>query len=170
MKVTELLKDEHKFILKKIDEAVEKTEHDMNCDVSYWEYFVSFLENYADNYHHAKEEKIYFKWLIANSPGIEHGPIRCMLLEHESGRTLVSEMKLAIEKIKGGETEAWNNLKKNLIDYSNLLRDHINKENNVLYNIADNLDERVQNGDATMLPLFDEIDTKFSSQLAKFVK
>ncbi len=82
----------------------------------------AFIRNYADKYHHAKEEDILFKY-FEPSPDI----IQVMLHDHATGRSYVSGI------LKGVETENNEIVKENLNNYCILLTEHIYKEDNILY-------------------------------------
>ena len=68
---------------------------------------IDFIRNYADNFHHAKEEDILFVEL--NKEGVlEHcNPIGQMLHEHDLGRGFVKGLSEAVEK--GNKIEAVKN-------------------------------------------------------------
>jgi hemerythrin-like domain-containing protein len=94
--------------------------------------FIDFIRFFADRFHHAKEEEILFKFL--NLDGVlEHcNPIPQMLHEHDLGRALVKRMQEAIGNQDRGEfIDA-------MLTYTNLLSDHIYKEDNILYPMAEN--------------------------------
>lgn len=93
--------------------------------------FISFVREYADQYHHAKEEEILFKFM--EEPGVlSHcNPLPQMNYEHEEGRKYIRGMK---DFLSQGDTSsalrfAWGWLQ--------LLRDHISKEDNILYPMAE---------------------------------
>jgi hemerythrin-like domain-containing protein len=69
----------------------------------------------------------------------EGGPIGMMLMEHEEGRTYVRSMLAAIPLVEAKNEAA----KEILIDkaraYLRLLKDHIQKEDEVLFKIADDV-------------------------------
>ncbi|MBW2188922.1 MAG: hemerythrin domain-containing protein, partial [Deltaproteobacteria bacterium] len=52
--------------------------------------FVSFIRDFADAYHHSKEEDMLFVAMVEQGFPREAGPIAMMLHEHELGRSLVS--------------------------------------------------------------------------------
>jgi hemerythrin-like domain-containing protein len=60
-----------------------------------------------------------------------------MLQEHAMGRTLVGHMKNALPKARGGDGEARKILVNSGRGYIQLIRAHILKEDNVLFNFAD---------------------------------
>jgi hemerythrin-like domain-containing protein len=94
--------------------------------------FVGFLKEFADKCHHGKEEGLLFPAL--NRAGIPEkgGPVQVMLSEHEQGRRFIGVMDRAIAS--GPDYKAFAEASRN---YSSLLRNHIQKENNVLFPMAE---------------------------------
>jgi hemerythrin-like domain-containing protein len=94
--------------------------------------FIGFLREFADKCHHGKEEGLLFPALIkAGMPG-QGGPIGVMLLEHVQGRGYVKEMSQALES--GPDLKVFADA---AAHYSSLLQSHIQKENSVLFPIAE---------------------------------
>ena len=60
-----------------------------------------------------------------------------MLKEHEQGRSYVRSMSEAVEKYKAGELSYSSQFVENAKKYTELLTQHIDKEDNVLYPMAD---------------------------------
>lgn len=83
---------------------------------------VDFIRNYADKYHHAKEEEILFKKFDASLD-----IINVMVNDHILSRGHVTEILRAVEE---GNTQL---AKNNLILYMDLLTEHIQKEDTILY-------------------------------------
>ncbi len=145
MKATKILSDEHKNILK-IADALEK-----ECDVIkkgkpvdrvFFEKAIYFIRNYADRFHHAKEEEILFKEMCKKDTQekMHCSPIEQMLYEHDIGRNFVKKSEDALKERDSRK------LVENMIGYINLIRDHIYKEDNILYPMADEvLSKDIQN-------------------------
>lgn len=99
---------------------------------------LDFFANFVDRCHHAKEERHLFPKM--EERGVQHqgGPIGVMLSEHSDGRALVTAMK---EKLISWhlDTKMLDEIKTHLLEYVNLLRLHIDKENNVLFPMADKI-------------------------------
>lgn len=137
MQVTHELMHEHQLILKYLDlmeRYVELSQANKNKDLflEKAQNFISFIQKFTDTYHHAKEEDALFKYLQA--PGVlSHcNPLPVMLSEHEQCRSYVRAMNSALEN--NNLTE----LCENASVYSQTLRQHIFKEDNVLYPMAEN--------------------------------
>ncbi|OFZ22400.1 MAG: hypothetical protein A2202_03585 [Bdellovibrionales bacterium RIFOXYA1_FULL_36_14] len=136
MNVTKKLMDEHQLIIKYIsllELYLTKIKNDRKREDLFVKLgdFVDFIKNYADKYHHAKEENILFKFM--EEPGVltHCNPLPVMLNDHENGRHFIRELLVAIvnhDYAKGLlNAQAW----------ANLLTEHIYKEDNVLYVMAE---------------------------------
>ena len=86
-----------------------------------------FIKEFADRFHHDKEEKILFA--AAQKQGVltHCNPIPQMLHEHEEARALVGKMESAIEGRRAVD------FCRAATDYASLLKDHIFKEDQILY-------------------------------------
>lgn len=132
--ITQILSDEHQTILKVIDAIVkecEALENGKELEVEFFHKTISFIKNYADKFHHAKEEDILFKAMLENIANLHCNPIPVMLHEHDEGREFVKGME------KGIAENNKEKIIKNARGYGMLLRDHIYKEDNVLYPMAE---------------------------------
>ena len=142
--LTKILSDEHKNILTVIDvleNEAEALKNGKELDNDFLKKAVDFIRNYADKFHHAKEEEILFKELCKDSTqeNMHCNPVGQMLIEHDLGR----------EHVKGMEQGLKENNKKKVIEhilgYASLLKEHIFKEDNILYPMADGvLSEKVK--------------------------
>ncbi len=100
--------------------------------------FGRFFRDFADKCHHGKEEdRLFVKMVEAGFPK-EGGPIAVMLAEHDEGRQEVRGL-LRIGQGSGPLTETE---RAEVVDYASrfvpLLYAHIQKENNILYPMAQN--------------------------------
>jgi hemerythrin-like domain-containing protein len=100
------------------------------------EQLIGFFKVFVDQCHHGKEEKLLFPALEQIGVSREGGPIGVMLAEHDLGRLNISDMQAALGKIKSGDNRALNVLKESAVAYVELLRRHIENEDNVLFQIA----------------------------------
>lgn len=107
-----------------------------------WQFFldaVDFIRHYADRFHHAKEEDVLFVELISNGMPEKQSPIEAMHIEHDQGRAFVRTMAAAAEKALAGESDQIPVIAENAAAYIALLREHIDKEDNVLYPLAERI-------------------------------
>jgi hemerythrin-like domain-containing protein len=98
---------------------------------------LSFLRNFADRCHHGKEEAHLFPELERRGIPREGGPIGVMLYEHEVGRGLLAEMDEAARDYARGQSDAGRRFSDSARRYADLLTNHIYKEDNVLFRIAE---------------------------------
>ncbi len=142
---TTVLREEHQVILKVLD-ALERVLAKGSAvgtqNVETLAKYASFFRLFADACHHSKEEDLLFPELEARGIPREGGPIGVMLAEHEQGRAFVRQMHDALPGARAGEAAALESLVSAGRNFIDLLRQHIEKENNVLFMMADRvLDE-----------------------------
>lgn len=139
-KATEILMSEHRGIermLAALERDVPKLEAGDASVVPVFVQGVDFLRGFADRCHHHKEEQHLFPALKAKGVPVEGGPIAVMLQEHDQGRAYIRAMGAAIARYQAGEQAALKDLAAAASGYVQLLRAHIWKEDNVLFQIAD---------------------------------
>lgn len=138
--ITQRLKDEHQLILRMLA-LLEKnallTEEGSFHDYQFYLDGVDFIRNYADRFHHAKEEDILFEALIENGMPRANSPVAAMLMEHDLGRAFVRGMEEAATRALNGEAGREEALVANARGYLELLREHISKEDDILYPLAE---------------------------------
>ncbi len=78
-----------------------------------------------------------FEAMVAAGFSRQQGPVAVMLAEHEEGRRLTRAMSEAAQRLQGGDEAARAQVVENARGYVNLLRQHIWKEDNVLFPMAD---------------------------------
>ena len=103
------------------------------------EEILDFLKNFADLNHHGKEENILFPAMINRGIPINGGPISVMLNEHATGRNYISNITEELAEFKLGNSEASVKIASNMLSYADLLTNHISKENQVLFPMADRI-------------------------------
>ncbi len=133
------LRDEHDWILKVagVLEEVLSREGDQGLDFDAVEDCVTFIRLFADACHHGQEEDLLFPELEARGMPREGGPIAVMLHEHQVGRGYARQMAKALTEAREGDPEARAVLVNAAHGYVDLIRAHIRKENDVLFNWAD---------------------------------
>lgn len=140
MKATQQLKDEHEGIqlmLNIMETISNDLEKGKELNIDQFEKILEFIKGFADKCHHGKEEDILFPALIDFGMSKDRGPIAVMLYEHQLGRSHIKELSLAFEEFKKGNKQAVKMIISSSRNYVELLRDHIEKENNILFMMAD---------------------------------
>lgn len=127
---TDVLRDEHRVILRALDvveRAIARAAGGAAVPDSWWADAVAWLRGFADANHHAKEEQSLFPALLKAGVPSEGGPVDVMLEEHAQGRALIAAIAGAAGAARMAAAR----------DYVALLRAHIDKENGVLFPLAD---------------------------------
>ena len=99
--------------------------------------FVSFIRGFADARHHGKEEEILFEAMVDYGFPRDGGPIKVMLREHDEGRAFVGILSALAEQADPWSDEDRQLLVKAASQYVDLLSRHIQKEDNILYPMAE---------------------------------
>ena len=139
MNATDILSQEHQVILRvlvALERILDSAVRTGALDGESSRAAIEFFQEFADNCHHAKEEERLFPMLIEHGLPKENGPVAVMLDEHEIGRTLVKTMAHNVNEAAAGDAsahQAFVHASRTVID---MLRDHIGKEDNVLFPMA----------------------------------
>lgn len=105
----------------------------------FWLGVSEFLQHFADGCHHAKEEDLLFPVLVEGGFAEEGGPIGVMKHEHAQGRALRQRIH---DAVGDGDSAALVEASRQFVF---LLREHIDKEEMVLFQLA----RRALNADKT---------------------
>ena len=100
---------------------------------------MKFIRLFADACHHGKEEDLLFTTLEEHGMPRDAGPIAVMLYEHRLGREHVAAMVAALPGARRAEEGAVPRLVNAGRSYVELIRNHILKEDNVLFDMADQM-------------------------------
>ena len=118
-----------------LESIINKLEKNEQVSIEKINSLLDFFHVFADKCHHVKEEEIMYPELEKRGIPKESGPIGVMIYEHNEGRELYNQMKQALSDLSN------NSNKKQFIsaanNYINLLRQHIWKEDNVLFRMAE---------------------------------
>ncbi|MEN8374385.1 MAG: hemerythrin domain-containing protein [Gemmatimonadota bacterium] len=135
---TQVLRDEHQWILavadvlsSLLDDPADRLDYDRIGEC------IDFMRLFADACHHGKEEDHLFTALVEQGMPREQGPIAVMLHEHRLGRERVSDMASAMPGARAGDSNDRRRLLQAGRGYVELIRNHILKEDNVLFEMAD---------------------------------
>lgn len=140
--VTQVMVDEHQLILRMIALVEKNTVLLEQGKFRNWQFYldaVDFIRNYADRFHHAKEEDVLFVALIKNGMPEKQSPIEAMHMEHDQGRAHVRAIEEAAQKALDGEPGQSAIIAENAKGYAALLRGHIEKEDDILYPLAERI-------------------------------
>lgn len=139
---TTVLREEHRLILAVtgvLEHLLDAQTDGEPLDVDAVESCTMFFRLFADACHHGKEEDLLFTELENHGLSRSVGPIAVMLYEHAQGRELVGRMAAAFDGVRDDDDGALNDLMTSGRGYIDLIRGHILKEDNVLFEMADNM-------------------------------
>ncbi|MCX5790223.1 MAG: hemerythrin domain-containing protein [Elusimicrobia bacterium] len=142
MKPTEMLKQDHREIerrLAALSGMCDRMEAGQAVPVAGLEEAVEFIRTFADKRHHGKEEDLLFPALAEAGLPRDAGPVAVMLAEHEMGRQFVRALAAAVSAYKGGDESVTAEIVENARGYISLLTQHIFKEDNILFPMADSV-------------------------------
>ena len=157
----ETLKHEHQIVLlvlRGAERAAQTLQSTGKIPFEDVDKMIDFFRTFVDRCHHAKEEKHLFVRMQERGMSRESGPIAVMLYEHEEGRRLVRAMAEALGLARKGGAHAAGTVRKSLSDYVNLLRAHIDKEDNVLYVMANRI--LTSEDQQELTKAFDKLETE----------
>jgi len=142
MTATTALRSEHDHILAMIAclrAACAAAKNDGQFDSETFGTGLDFIRNYADAWHHAKEEEHLFPAMEGAGMPRQGGPIAVMLHEHVLGRSYARQIADHLDAATGGDDAARSVVLNYTMAYANLLTGHIQKENGILFNMADQM-------------------------------
>jgi len=142
MTATTALRSEHETILAVIAclrAACDAARGSEGFDLDSFRKAVDFIRAYADGWHHAKEEVHLFPALEAAGIPRDGGPVGVMLREHVIGRSHVGMMADHLDAAADGDGPACATVVEHALAYADLLEAHIQKEDGILFNMADRL-------------------------------
>lgn len=165
MEPIEELKAEHRAIeemLAVLERVCDRLEAGITVDPDHLDQMLEFFKTFADTCHHGKEEDFLFPAMAAAGVPVEDGPIGPFIEEHEIGRRFVRSMSEELERYRSelldehglgrryvesmreaaahyraGEKDAGLRFAENGRDYVALLTGHIEREDTMLFPIAD---------------------------------
>jgi hemerythrin-like domain-containing protein len=138
--ITAALVSEHRLIKRMLALLERNAQHTAAGEYRTYRFYldgVDFIRNFADRFHHAKEEDVLFEALVANGMPREHSPVAAMLVEHDLGRAFVKAMEEAARQATEGIAGRDAVIAENALAYVALLREHIDKEDGILYPLAE---------------------------------
>src|SRR4030043_1537824 len=123
------LKDEHEGIILMLD-IMEKVSKRLKSRIEvkkeHLAMIVEFISNFADKYHHGKEEGILFPAVIKKVSNLFI--VNELLGEHKTGRDYIHGIVESLKYYKKGNPAAYH-IAANIEGYIHLLTEHIKKEN-----------------------------------------
>ena len=140
MTATEVLKHEHNIIVKVLGAGRREAQAIADTgkmNVEKLDKILDFCRVFLDQCHHGKEEEYLFPTMEKRGVPADKGPIPVMLHEHVGGRNTVKAISEALARARLGDSAAMEKVAANLAILDEHLRSHIDKENEVLFPMAD---------------------------------
>lgn len=146
IKLTEDQKQEHRVIEEALDVLgwiSGQLEENREVDPEIIRKTLNFLKKFADECHHGKEQDLLFTALEMEGMSRRDSPIGLLMREHEIARNYIRNIERALEDYEVGDDTAGKDIAQNASVYIELLHQHIDKEYNLLYPMAE---ERLPDG------------------------
>ena len=140
MKATEILTREHELILQALNSlflAQKKIEENQQLPKEFFEKALVFLREFADKFHHFKEEYLMFGLLALKKDGTFDGPIGSLRFQHERCRNCIDVISNSLDGYAEKDDIAITRLLESLAGYISLLRRHIYEEDHIFFKMAE---------------------------------
>ena len=142
MDATRTLMEEHeviKRVLVSLEAEAQRLNRNEPVRPGFFTDSAAFIKGFADGCHHRKEEGVLFVAMVDAGLPRQVGPIAMLMAEHEQGRVYTRGMREAADRLEAGDPAARDAVVHNALGYVALLRQHIAKENGVLFPMADEM-------------------------------
>lgn len=150
MKAVEILREEHRLIegvLDSLERGTHRLGDALKMPADFFVDAVEFIRGFADGAHHRKEEGVLFTALAKHGFSEETGPVAIMLSEHNEARRFTQSLSEAAERLRRGDESAREDVITYALAYVRLLRQHIMKENHILFEMADSVIPASEHGE-----------------------
>ena len=140
MRPTEILSAEHRVIeqiLDCLENIAAEAQRRGVLDIESAQRALRILKTFADTCHHGKEEHHLFPKLQQLGIPRGVGPLAVMLEEHDVGRAHIRGMDESMRALAGGDRAALERFATHATGYVQLLREHIQKEDSILFPMAE---------------------------------
>lgn len=124
-------------ILSVVSQLTTRLERGQECPVEDLQACLDLMRVYADACHHGDEEDVLFPLLEARAADHPGASLRSMRAEHDNGRSLVGTLRETLPAAAAGEPIARRRFCEAARQYVSLLLQHINKEDRLLFTLAD---------------------------------
>jgi hemerythrin-like domain-containing protein len=142
VKATDILMEEHRVIervIAALEAGASQLEQGKTVRPEFFMDAAAFIKGFADGCHHKKEEGVLFEAMFAYGAPAQGGPVNVMLAEHEMGRIYTRGLLTAAERLSRGDQAARQEIISFARSYADLLRQHILKEDRILFPMANQI-------------------------------
>jgi len=136
MNAIEILVEEHHLILRGLDlltTAAERIVRNQHPPKEFFENAVSFTFNFTNKFHHYKEEIVMFGMLAQKHQGEIDAEIERLRSQHHALHDYMNEISHSLDAYSENIDSEVRRLHRNLSDYIETLRRHVNAENQIFY-------------------------------------
>jgi len=140
MKATADLRSEHGGVARMLgimDAMAARARRGEHIDLDDLEHVIEFLRVFVDTCHHAKEEQLLFPAIEAAGLTVVEPTLALLLEEHARGRAAVARIGAALRGLAVTDEATLAELALALTAYTELLRAHIDREENDCFDPAD---------------------------------
>jgi hemerythrin-like domain-containing protein len=140
MESTDILIAEHGLIrqaLGSLSLARNKLERNGRPQKSFFEKGIDFCRNFADRFHHFKEENLMFGMLALKEECDLDSEMIALRYQHERNRHFIRQMENVLDPYADGDDIATTTLLENLASYISLLKRHIHREDHLFFKMAE---------------------------------
>ena len=140
MKVTQTLTDEHLLILKvlhMLNQSRKQLENGKFIPGEFYEKAMIFCSDFADQFHHFKEEFLLFGLLSYKKQGELDSAMGTLRYQHERCKHCIGQIKKALKGYENKEEMSITFLLESLSIYVSLLRRHIYLEDQIFFPMAE---------------------------------
>ena len=156
---TDQLKAEHEKIMILLDilqRICAELEAKRDINPLYLGQVIEFMKIFVDKFHHGKEEDLLFPAMRKAGGLRESGPIRELMIDHITGRSLARNMNLAAERYRKYDSGAPVRFVESAKSYISLLIEHIHKEDETYFPMAEKTLSEMQKKE--LLVSFEELE------------
>ena len=142
MTAIEILLQEHRVIervLYALEIAADHLDRGHPVRAGFFLEAAEFIAGFADGCHHRKEEGVLFDAMVVSGVPATGGPIDMMLDEHQQARALTRQLRDGALRLEASDADAPPQIVRAARRYVALLRDHIEKEDEMLFPMADEM-------------------------------
>jgi hemerythrin-like domain-containing protein len=132
----DILIEEHSLILRGLDlltTAAERIVRNQHPPREFFEKAVTFTLNFTNRFHHYKEEIVMFGILAQKHHGEIDAEIERLRDQHHALHDYMSEISKSLDAYSENIQSEVRRLHRNLSDYIETLRRHVNAENRIFY-------------------------------------
>lgn len=161
MKPMDTLRNEHGLIRQFLDNlelSGRKMDQGEKPPREFFEKALRFAREFADGFHHIKEEHLMFVRLAQKAGGSMDGQMESLRHQHETGRDHIASIGAALDGYEAGNPVKTDQIRRSLAAYVPMLREHIHTEDHIFFPLAEKAltDEELQQLEVAFAPARDK--------------